>query len=200
MGERCVVKARSTRVQMRYHWAHGMLDLKAKLALAGLVTEEDIRRVEDSKRGKGKSKGGKSKRRGKGSGGGGAKAAHKLDVARLKTLARGEAYAAVRRWIERVRLDVPGKPPSEEAKSFHFPTAKGSVGRIVVEPDAHGWLGEGTAGVVAYMSNHGLAHAVVPADAARTLVEVFPLWLRALVGEARAGQIEEVPPVVESGE
>lgn len=162
-----------------------MLDLKAKLASAGLVTDEDIQRVEKAKRAKGKRKG-----RGRG---GGAKAPHKLDVAALSNLSRGEAYAEVRRWVERVRLDPPNKTPSEDAKTFHFATAKGPLGRLVVEPDVHGWLSDGAAGVIAFMSNHGLAHAVVPAEAARALAEVFPIWLRVLAGDARAGQREPQP-------
>ncbi len=170
-----------------------MLDLKAKLASAGLVTDEDIQRVEKSK--KKKRSGGKGGGRGKGrarSGAGGPKA-HKLDAQRLKTLSRGEAYGEVRKWVERVRLDVPGKTPSEAAKTFHFATSRGPVGRLVVEPDVHGWLADGSAAVIAFMSNHGLAHAAVPAEAGRQLVEVFPLWLRVLVGDARAGQLEQAP-------
>lgn len=172
-----------------------MLDLKAKLASAGLVTDEDIERVEKSGRGKGKGKGrGKGKGgRSKGRGRNGLpdlKGSHRLEVGRLAKVGRGEAYVEVRRWVGRVRLDVPDKPPSEDAKTFHFPTAKGPVGRLVVEPDVHAWIAEGSAGVIAYMSDHGLAHAVVPAEAARDLAELFPLWLRVLAGDERAGKLE----------
>jgi len=176
-----------------------MLDLKAKLASLGLVTDEDIARVEKNKQGK-KRKGGGRGRGGKARGvaAAAAKASHKLDVARLKAAGRGEAYTEVRKWVQRVRLDVPNKAPTDAAKTFHFSTAKGPLGRLVVEPDVHGWLGDGSAAVIAYMSNHGLAHAVVPADAGRALVELFPLWLRALAGDDRAGQPEPPPETAEA--
>lgn len=185
---------------MGYHRGDPMLDLKAKLASAGLVTDEDIKRVEKSKRGKGKPKA-KGRGRGKGKGPGGlpqTKASHQLKVAAVKAMKRGEAYGEVRRWVERVRMDAPGKTPSDDAKTFHFATAAGPVGRLVVEPDVHGWLGDGSAAVVAYMSNHGLAHAVVPAAAGRDLVAVFPLWLRFLVGDERAGQLERDQPAAQT--
>jgi hypothetical protein len=38
----------------------------------------------------------------------------------------------------------------------------------------------GKAGVISYMSNHGLTHAVVPRDIAEDIGEVFPEWLKVL--------------------
>lgn len=147
-----------------------MLDLKAKLASAGLVTEEDIERVESKKAkgGKKRGRGGRSRRDG----------APRLDVAALKKAGKGEAYAAIRSFVERVRLDEPHRLPSDDAAPFHFPTADGQIGRLRVEPPVRERLAQGHAGVVAFMSNSGLAHAVVPTDAARRIAEVFPEWLR----------------------
>lgn len=175
-----------------------MLDLKAKLAAAGLVTKEDIERAE--KPGKGKGKGGGA---GKGKGGGGRDRGPqgdarggprggppRLAVASLRKGTKGEQYDAVRRFIEKVRLDEPARPPSEHARTFHFPTAKGQIGRLVLEPDTLAGLQDGSMGLVAYMSNHGLAHTVVPAAAARDLAELFPLWLRVLKGHPEAGRTE----------
>jgi hypothetical protein len=48
-------------------------------------------------------------------------------------------------------------------------------------------------GIIAYMSNHGLAHAVVSAEGARAVADIYPLWLRVLEGDPRAGQIEAKP-------
>ncbi len=165
-----------------------MLDLKAKLAAAGLVTQQDVERAEKAKAGKGK----KKKRRGRGRSG--AKEGTRLAVRELEGKNKGERYDAIRRFVERARLDDPARPPTEEAKSFHFSTATRQVGRLVVEPDVRGWLEDGTAGIVAYMSNHGLAHAPVPAQAARDVAALFPLWLRVLKGHAGAGGFEADEP------
>ena len=96
----------------------------------------------------------------------------------------------MRRFIDKVRLDDAARPPTEDAQSFHFVTATGQVGRLVLEPDVQGQVRDGAAGIVAYMSNHGVAHAPVPAAAARQLAELFPLWLRVLKGHEGAGQVE----------
>lgn len=174
--------------------AVAMLDLKSKLAAAGLVTQKDIERVDKDKGGaKKKARRGTNQPRGKGGGASGAAArggVPRLAVATLRTQPKGEQYDAVRRFIERVRLDDPARPPTEQAQTFHFTTAKGQIGRLVLEPEVLGWVQEGSAGVVAYMSNHGVAHAVAPAAAARELAELFPLWLRVLKGHPGAGQTE----------
>jgi hypothetical protein len=170
-----------------------MLDLKSKLAAAGLVTQQDIERANS------KGAGGKGKRR-NGRGGGKAEGeargaaarsgAPRLAVASLRRENKGAQYDAVRRFVERVRLDDPARPPTEHAQTFHFSTAKGQIGRLVLEPELLSGVQDGSAGLVAYMSNHGLAHAVVPAAAARDLAELFPLWLRVLKGHPEAGRTE----------
>lgn len=161
-----------------------MLDLKSKLAAAGLVTKEDIERV-DKPKGGGKHRGARERASSKGNGG-----APRLAVASLRSQSKGAQYDAVRRFVERVRLDDPARPPTEQAQTFHFSTAKGQIGRLVLEPELLAAVREGRAGLVAYMSNHGLAHAVVPAAAANDLFELFPLWLRVLKGHAGAGRTE----------
>lgn len=172
-----------------------MLDLKAKLAAAGLVTKEDIERAEKpGAGGKGKRKGGREHAGAKG-GGGARGGTPRLPVASLLRESKGHQYDAVRRFIERVRLYDPARPPTEQAQTFHFSTAKGQIGRLVLEPELLGGVQDGSAAIVAYMSNHGLAHTVVPAAAARDLAELFPLWLRVLKGHPGAGQIEAAPVV-----
>jgi len=172
-----------------------MLDLKSKLAAAGLVTQADVDRVEKTK---GKTK---SKRRGGRRGSGrGDQGRASLSVATLRDKGKGEQYDAVRRFIAEVRLDDPARPPGEEAKAFHFSTAQGRIGRMILEPEVLGWVREGGAGIVAFMSNHGLAHAAVPAKAARLLAELIPLWLRVLEGHPGAGQIEAPPPEADADE
>jgi len=172
-----------------------MLDLKSKLAAAGLVTKEDIERAErprsaGGEKGRRDQKGGRSGGKGQAAKTGGKGGAPRLAVASLRQQKKGEQYDAVRRFVERVRLDDPARPPTEQAQTFHFSTAKGQIGRLVLEPDVLGWVKDGSAGLVAYMGNHGLAHAIVPAAAARELAELFPLWLRVLVGHPGAGRTE----------
>jgi hypothetical protein len=167
-----------------------MLDLKAKLAAAGLVTKEDIERAEKPGAGKGKRRGGRERAAGKGEGAAARGGAPRLAVGSLRKQSKGEQYDAVRRFIEKVRLDDPARLPTEHARAFHFSTAKGQIGRLVLEPDVLAGLQDGSSGLVAYMSNHGLAHTVVPAAAARDLAELFPLWLRVLEGHPAAGRTE----------
>lgn len=167
-----------------------MLDLKAKLASAGLVTQADIARAEKSK-----GSGGKDKRKG------GGKERHaapqdralEVPVAKLKGKPKSEIYETVRKWVEHYRLDTAGGIPSESAQPYHFAQLSGRVGRLTLEPDVLERLQRGDAGVVAYMSNHGLAHAVVPSATARSVAEIYPLWLRVLEGDPRAGALEEKP-------
>jgi hypothetical protein len=159
-----------------------MLDLKAKLASAGLVSQDDIDRVE-KQRTRGKAR--KDKQ---------AKARSAGDdiarvVASLRDKPKGEAYDAIRKWVDRVRLDASGGTPSANATTFHFAEHTGTVGRLYLEPAVADQLRAAKAGIVAYMSNSGLAHAVVPADDARGIAELFPAWLRFLEGDDRAGAI-----------
>lgn len=171
-----------------------MLDLKSKLAAAGLVTPQDVERAERAQAAK-KKKPRKGGARGK-PGPEGPPRRPTLAVERLRDVGKGEQYDAVRRFVEQTRLDDPGRPPTEQAQRFHFVTVKGLVSRMVLEPELHGRVQQGGAGIVAFMSNHGLAHAVIPASEARRLAELFPLWLRVLEGHPGAGQIEAPPPEV----
>lgn len=160
-----------------------VLDLKAKLAAAGLVSKEDIARAE-SKRG-GRDRGAKPEP---------AAPCLQPKPAVLKTKNKGEIYDAVRKFVDRVRLDVVGAAPTDEAEQFHFPSFTGRIGRLTLEPPIVAGVRDGSSAIVAYMSNHGLAHAVVPAAAGREIAEVMPLWLRVLQGEPSAGQIEAPAP------
>lgn len=142
-----------------------MLDLKAKLAAAGLVSDDDVRRAE-ARKGKGKG------RKGKGKG----NKRPRLDVAGLRAKPRGAQYAEVRRVVEASRMDAAGPAPSERARAFHFPKSDGTVGRLFVEHPTADAIASGHARIVGYMSNHGLAHAVVPTEVADAVVALFPEW------------------------
>jgi len=161
-----------------------MLDLKAKLAAAGLVSQADIAA---------------SERKAKPKPGGAAKPvskpapkprepAHGLDLAALRSAGKGAAYDAIRRAVDRQRLDGPA--PTAAAGPFHFTTARGQLSRLVVEPAVQAAVTDGHAGITAFMSHHGLAHAVVPRPLAEAIAELFPLWLRTLKDHPGAGQQE----------
>ncbi len=159
-----------------------MLDLKAKLASAGLVSQDDIARAEAQKKNRKKGK------RKKKSGAPGKAGVRPLNVAALKDVKKGELYDAVRRWVDKTRLDPRGVP-SESCAPFHFPQIDGRVGRLMMEPALSKRIQAGEAAVIAFMSNSGLAHAVVPAAGARDLASLKPEWLRVLPGDDRAGSI-----------
>lgn len=172
-----------------------MLDLKAKLASAGLVSKEDVERVEREKaRARPKSRPGKSRGKGKGAAspsrsGARGDAGSGLPVETLQGKPKAEVYPAIRTWVEKVRLDPPNGTPSENAQPFHFARIDGKIGRLVLEPMVIAKLQAGEAGLITYMSNHGLGHAVVPAVGARRVAQLFPEWLRVLEGDPRAGQV-----------
>jgi uncharacterized protein YaiL (DUF2058 family) len=133
-----------------------MLDLKAKLLAAGLVTEEQVKRVEAEKKDP---------------------AWHKRLEA-LKSAGKSEQYDAIRGWVDRHRIDSKTAVPSEQATRFHFQKSDGAIGHITLEPDVHAKLAAGEAGIVAFMGHNGLEHAVVPADLARDISYIKPEWLR----------------------
>lgn len=117
-----------------------------------------------------------------------------LDVVALKRGGKGEAYDAIRRAVERSRLDPVRAIPGEHASAFHFTTASGQLSRLMLEPEAHAGLVDGSAGIIAFMSHHGLAHGVVPRPLAEAVFEVFPYWLRVLQNHPGAGQQEPPRP------
>jgi hypothetical protein len=167
-----------------------MLDLKAKLAAAGLVTKEQVAAAERrGKPGKADAKPGRPDPKPPAP----AKPKSGLDVAALKKASKSEIYEAVRRVVDRARLDPIGGLPSERAEAFHFPTAQGSLSRLTLEPEIHAQVADGRAAIVAYMSHHGLAHCVVPRVVADDLAEVNPLWLRVCKDHPAAGQLAPPP-------
>ena len=159
-----------------------MLDLKAKLAAAGLVTSADIAAAERKQKPP-QPASQKPQKPPKPSSG--------LDVPALRRAGKGEAYDAIRRAVDRLRLDAPTPPADGEA--FHFTTARGQLARLVLAPAIHKAVQSGDAGISAFMSHHGLTHAVVPRPLAEAIAELFPFWLRTLQGHPGAGQLEPKP-------
>ncbi|MEZ4454453.1 MAG: hypothetical protein R3B09_33685 [Nannocystaceae bacterium] len=176
-----------------------MLDLKGKLAAAGLVTREEIEALERGREGKRQGRGpapGPAQGPGQGRGKKGRGPASPprprpgLDVAALGAAGKGERYDAIRRQVDAQRLDNPGPIPAATAEPFHFTTAGGQLSRLYVDPPLRERLSGGEAAIVAFMSNHGLAHAVVPPALAVDIAALFPLWLRVLQDHPGAGLTE----------
>lgn len=168
-----------------------MLDLKAKLAAAGLVTQEQIAAAERKKAGK------KGPAAGERPPAAPAKPRSGFDVPALKKAGKAEIYEAVRRVVDRTRLDPAAGLPGERAEAFHFTTQAGQLSRLVLEPEVRDQVVGGEAGIVAYMGHHGLAHCVVPRVVAEDLAEFMPLWLRVLKDHPQAGQL--APPPAPAG-
>ena len=182
-----------------------MLDLKAKLLQAGLVTEDQVSKVEKEQRDAAEKRrvraarrrqGRRAKGTGKGSAGSGHDARSgdgdeaerwRRRVARLAEAGKAEQYETIRAWVKKTRLDDEGARIAEDAERFHFSKlshveGEASIGWLTIGPDVKQKLADGQAGLVAYMSNNGLMHCVVPRDVAIDIHRVRPEWLRALHG------------------
>lgn len=164
-----------------------MLDLKAKLAAAGLVSQADIaaaeRKQKPQQQQSSKPQRPQQQPPQKPSSG--------LDLPALRKANKGEAYDAIRRAVDRHRQD--SVAPPEDSEPFHFTTARGQLSRLHLTPLVHKAVQSGESGITAFMSHHGLAHAVVPRPLAEAIAELFPLWLRTLQGHPGAGQLEPKP-------
>lgn len=202
-----------------------MLDLKSKLLAAGLVTADQVKKVEDEeakkkqreqerreaqrqareqrdarKHGHGhgrdrRDRDDKDEKR--------ARRDHKEEEAQrwrkrlddLKAAPKSEQYDAVRGWVERHRLDDKNAVPSENASRFHFAKDDGTIGHVTLEPEVQQKLAAAEAGIIAFMGYNGVEHAVVPADLAKDIGHVKPEWLRSL-----AGVTDVAPPAGASAE
>lgn len=177
-----------------------MLDLKAKLLAAGLVTQDQVNKVEQEKEAKrlarkqqknGKERHHKSNHQAALSDDDYEQKQRRKQVEQLKALPKSDQYAKIRGWVERNRLDKPDGTLSETAEKYFFPKVDGTVTWLTLEKAVHDKIIDGSAGVMLFMSNYGLTHCVVPRDIAEDVAEVFPLWLRVLKDHPGAGQIDQ---------
>lgn len=189
-----------------------MLDLKAKLLAAGLVTADQVKKVEDEQADKkrkaeerkaARGDTGRKDRKGRDIDEKVAERDHKEEEAQrwrkrldeLKAAPKGDQYEAVRGWVDRHRMDNKTAIPSEEASRFHFARDDGTIGHITLEPDVQQRLAAGEAGIISFMGHNGLEHAVVPADLARDIGFVKPEWLRSLAGVTDVDTTAPAAPV-----
>ncbi len=193
-----------------------MLDLKSKLAAAGVVTKEQVEEFDkaeaearnkkqaqrtnsaEKKQGQGQAQGqSRNKNRSKQHSG---KRPQKqddsgVDVNALKALNRGDAYTRMRKIVEHSRLDDKERTiPGPDDQIFNFVTKAGRVSRLYLKEDTIKSLTSGESAISSFMSHHGLSHCVLPKEVALAFAEVFPLWLRHLQDHPAAGQIEEAEP------
>jgi len=146
-----------------------MLDLKSKLLAAGLVSQEQVDKLERQKADKKKKKpeSFEAKERNR-------------HLEELRELPKTEQYDLIRKWAGRNRLDktVPIDPDAIE--KFFFEAADGSVSWLTLEKTIHAKIVDGSAGITAFMSNHGITHCVLPRDIVEDIAQVFPTWVRVL--------------------
>ena len=131
-----------------------MLDLKAKLLAAGLVTAQQVKKVEEqeaaSKRRAdehrqardGQRRGGQNnKQHNEKDRGADDAAAWQRRIAALKTAPKGEQYETLRGWVLKHRIDQKLAVPSEAATRFHhqlvvihpFPNGNGRHARLMTD-------------------------------------------------------------------
>ncbi len=151
-----------------------MFDLKAKLLAKGLVTQDQVDKVTIQKQRHKRSTGSREANEG-----------DFLDRERRKALNslkvqnKAEQYITIRKWVDLNRVD---KVPYglDDSEKFFFNAQDNQVTWLTLAKSVIEEIRTGRAGVIAYMSNHGLTHAVVPRDIAEDVGEVFNEWLRVL--------------------
>lgn len=141
-----------------------MFDLKKMLLAKGLVTEDQIAKVEEKTPKKSAQKRDY------------AEEDRKKNLNQLRSLNKNEQYAMIRRWVEKNRLD---KPSIDATEKFFF-DLDGQVSWLSVTLPVAEQIKNGTAGIIAYFGHHGLTHAALPRDIVEDVAEVFPSWIRIL--------------------
>jgi hypothetical protein len=147
-----------------------MLDLKSKLLAAGLVSQEQIDKVERQKADKKKKKTAQrveSKERNR-------------HLEELLKLQKTDQYDLIRKWVTRNRLDKPTSVEPEAFDKFFFEATDGSVSWLTIEKSLHEKIANGSAGITAYMSHHGMVHCVLSREIIEDIAQAFPTWVRVL--------------------
>lgn len=151
-----------------------MFDLKAKLLEKGLVTKEQADKATAEQK--------REKQKGAGpvvSESDFLEKERKKTLATLKAQTKAEQYVTIRKWVDINRLDKAAHI-SLDCEKFFLHTKDNQVTWLTLKKEVIEEIKSGRAGVIAYMSNHGLTHAVVPRDIAEDVFAVFPDWLKVL--------------------
>ncbi len=150
-----------------------MFDLKAQLLAKGLVTKEQADKVIAPKDRS------KHKKNSPPSSDQFLSRERQKALTSLKAQSKGEQYITIRKWVDLNRVDKVAYGLDDSDK-FFFNTEDNQVTWLTLHKSVVEEIRCGRAGVIAYMSNHGLTHAVVPRDIAEDVGEVFKEWLRVL--------------------
>lgn len=142
-----------------------MFDLKAQLLKKGLITKEQADKAT------------KKPREDK------FLQVEKAKMAELKAKSKGEQYQTIRKWVELNRLDRPEQVSLDDEK-FFFSGKDEQISWLTLKKDVVEQIKLGQAGVIAFMSHHGLSHAVVKRDIAQDVGDIFPDWLKVLNPES----------------
>lgn len=149
-----------------------MFDLKAKLLEKGLVTKEQAdKAASDQKQQKSNQHEIQQK----------IKERFKAQM-QLLSQTKQEQYVTIRKWVDHNRLDKSSAICLDDEKFFF--ESEGQVTWLTLKKDVIEQLQKGQAGIIAYMSNHGLTHAVVSREIAEDVAGVFPEWIRVLNSKA----------------
>ncbi len=151
-----------------------MFDLKAKLLEKGLVTKDQVQKIDQEK---------KAKKFFKDAHQDFSNDSAAKDRARalqqLKASTKNDQYVLIRKWVDINRRDK-AMDISLDCEKFFIPAKDDQITWLSLKKEIIEEIKKGDAGVIAYMSNHGLTHAVVPRDIAEDVGEVFPDWLKVL--------------------
>lgn len=141
-----------------------MFNLKDKLLKQGLVTKEMLANMAKAEE---EAKGKKS-----------ALDSREYKLNQLKKQNKNDQYVTIRQWVDLNRLDKASEASLDDEKFFFNDNDKLSwlkLNKNIIEQ-----IKNGDAGIVAYMSNHGLAHAVLTREIVEDIVHIFPDWLKVL--------------------
>lgn len=145
-----------------------MFDLKAKLLAQGLVTKEQVEKAEkEITRPKIHAVDNFDERE------------RKKTLLQLKSQPKSDQYITIRKWVDFNRLDKESLV-NLDCEKFFITTKDNQMTWLTLPKSVIEQIAQGKAGVISYMSNHGLTHAVVPRDIAEDVGELFPDWLKVL--------------------
>jgi hypothetical protein len=145
-----------------------MFDLKAKLLAQGLVSKEQVSKIDAEKK--------KIYQKPEQDF---ASADRRKALTQLKAAKKNDQYIIIRKWVDFNRLDKPASL-SLDCEKFFISTHDQQVTWLSLTKEVIQEITSGKAGVISYMSNYGLTHAVVPREIAEDVGEVFPDWLKVL--------------------
>jgi uncharacterized protein YaiL (DUF2058 family) len=146
-----------------------MFDLKAKLLAKGLVTKEQVEKASIKTEEKKNTKDntyfvGKEREKA---------------LNTLRSQSKSEQYTTIRKWVDLNRLDK-ASHISIDCEKFFLNINDNQVTWLTLKKKVIEEIKLGNAAIIAYMSNHGFTHAVVPRDIAEDVGVFFPDWVKIL--------------------